>query len=77
MTRPCERLGMKDVSLHLACDPGVSKEVLLRTFTQEVDDFSAWLEKAPPALQQGALTKPERILLLTYLMQKYAGNLDR
>lgn len=68
---------MKDISVHLAGEPGISKERLLEAFTREVEDFSEWMEKTPPELQQGPLTKPEKVLLLTYLMQKYAGNLDK
>lgn len=68
---------MKDVTLHLTCDTPPTKEALVELFTKEVDDFSKWLETKTPVLQQGALTKPERILLLTYFMHKYAGNLDK
>jgi len=76
---------MKDVSIHLTYDIGSpqealiqsSKEALIQLFTKEVDDFSRWLERKPPTMQQGALTKAERVLLLTYLMQKYAGNIDK
>lgn len=53
-----------------------SKEDLLKLFEQEVEDFSQWMEKNPRVMQQGALTRPERVLLLTYLMQKHAGNID-
>jgi len=53
-----------------------SKEELLKIFTSEIDEFSQWMANNPDWKQQGALTRPERVLLLTYLMQKYAGNLD-
>jgi hypothetical protein len=68
---------MKDVILHLDFDMGLPKEELIKIFNTEIEKFSKWLEKAPAAMQQGALTKPERVLMLTYFMQKYAGNLDK
>ena len=43
-------------------------------FEQEVENFSAWLERGLPDWKwQGPLTKAERILLLTFLMQKHKG----
>jgi hypothetical protein len=45
-------------------------------FEQEVEEFSVWMTHNPDWKQQGALTRPERVLLLTYLMHKYAGHID-
>lgn len=74
---PWENTRMKDVILHLDFDMGLPKEELIKIFNAEIEKFSKWLGKAPTEMQQGALTKPERILMLTYFMQKYAGNLDK
>ena len=69
---------MKDVHLQVSIGgTGASKEELIQLFEQEIDGFSRWMEKAPGTLQQGALTRPERVLMLTYFMQKFAGNLDK
>jgi hypothetical protein len=68
---------MKDIKIHLDCDTPSTKEELVALFTRDVDDFSKWLETKPSTMQQGALTTPERVLLLTYLMQKYVGNIDK
>lgn len=68
---------MRDVELRLPCASDTPKEKLIEIFTKEIDDFSKWLETKTAVMQQGALTRPERILLLTYFMQKYAGNLDK
>jgi hypothetical protein len=45
-------------------------------FEKEIDRFSAWMRENPDWKQQGALTRPERVLLLTYLMHKYEGHID-
>lgn len=68
---------MRDVIISLDFDMGLPKEDLVKIFSAEIEKFSKWMEKAPGTLQQGALTKPERVLMLTYFMQKYAGNLDK
>jgi hypothetical protein len=75
---------MKEVTLHIAdaksladLPPIQAKEKLVALFSKELDGFSEWLATSAPDLQQGALTKPERVLMLTYFMQKYAGNLDK
>lgn len=68
---------MKGVTL--AIDPSLevkTKEDLVKVFQQEVFEFSDWMRKLPDWKQQGALTVPEQTLLLTYLIQKYVGNLD-
>lgn len=68
---------MKEIELRISFDAGLTNDRLVEIFSKEIEDFSRWLEKRPPIMQQGALTKPERVLLLTYLMQKYAGNIDK
>jgi hypothetical protein len=57
-------------------DMGRSKEELTELFQKEVDDFSEWMAGNPNWKQQGPLSRPEKVLLVTYLMQKYAGNID-
>jgi hypothetical protein len=68
---------MRDVILSLELGHLSSKEDQVKVFNTEIEKFSKWLETVPSAVQQGALTQPERILLLTYFMQKYAGHLDK
>lgn len=67
-----------DVHLSVSVNgTGASKEELLQIFEKEIDNFSRWMERAPSTLQQGALTKPERIILMTYFMKKLSGELDK
>ena len=54
-----------------------TKEQQLALFEKEVEQFSQWMAGLKHPLQQGALTQPERVLLLTYLVQKNAGTLDK
>ena len=54
----------------------IRKQDLLKVFESELDDFSQWLANNPNWKQQGPLTQPERVLLRTYFVQKYSGNLD-
>lgn len=68
---------MKDVVISLNVGTDLPYDGLVKVFNTEIEKFSKWLETAPMEIQQGALTRPERVLLLTYFMQKYAGNLDK
>jgi len=67
----------QDVRLVVSALPGAEKEELIKIFEAEIDKFSKWMETQPNWKQQGALTRPERVLLLTYFMQKWAGNIDK
>ena len=68
---------MKEVVLTLAPEAGKpSREELLQLFQREVDDFSVWMSGLPDWKYAGPLMKQEKTLLLTYLMQKHAGNVD-
>lgn len=68
---------MKGVSIVLASElSGKTREELVAIFKQEVEDFSAWMERLPDWKYQGPLTSAERILLATYLIQKYTGHID-
>jgi len=67
---------MKDVVLKVEANVPLSHEETLLLFQKEIDDFDRFMQGLKNPLQQGALTKPERVLLLTYLMQKYAGHLE-
>lgn len=67
---------MKEVSLSVTWLEPQSKDEMVKVFSQEVEEFSAWMEKIPDWKHQGGLTKPEKTLLLTYLVQKFVGNID-
>jgi len=68
---------MKGISLVLAPElASKTKDELVEAFRKEVDDFSAWMERLPDWKYQGPLSSAERILLVTYLMQKYTGHVD-
>lgn len=54
----------------------LSREERMKFFEKEVEDFSDWMTRLPDWKYQGPLSKPERVLLLTYLMQKYEGKID-
>lgn len=53
-----------------------SKEKRLAAIDDEVERFSKWLERLPDSRASGALSKPERALIKTYLVQKLAGKID-
>ena len=77
MVRMRKTESMKAVTIAVPED--VSKlvpEERMKFFEKEVDDFSAWMAQLKDWKYQGPLTKPERVLLLTYLMQKYEGKID-
>jgi hypothetical protein len=68
---------MKDVVLALAPALGtLPKEKVLSLFQQEVEEFSAWMSGLPDWKYQGPLSKQEKVMLVTYLMQKYVGNIE-
>jgi hypothetical protein len=68
---------MKGVVLTLAEEfKNLSQEELTELFKKEAEDFSNWMARLPDWKYQGPLTKPETVLLTTYLMQKYAGKID-
>jgi hypothetical protein len=72
----CENRVMKEVSIGVTWITPQSKDEMVKVFSQEVEEFSSWMEKLPDWKQQGGLTRPEKTLLLTYLIQKYVGNID-
>lgn len=65
-----------DVHIEVVGDMGMAKEELRKIFEKEIDDFSTWMHNNPDWKQQGPLTRPERVIMLTYLMNKYAGHID-
>lgn len=69
---------MRDLSLLVDSPNGLrSQEEMLALFDKEVDDFSKWLaEKCPDVKARGPLSKPERALIKTYLVQKFTGKID-
>lgn len=68
---------MKDVVLSISPEvEAPTKEELLKLFQREVEEFSNWMAELPDWKYAGPLMKQEKILLVTYLMQKHAGNLD-
>ena len=66
---------MTEIKLSVAAGD-LSPEGLKTLFEREVDDYSAWLARLPDWKVQGPLSRGERALLLTYLMQKYKGQLE-
>ena len=60
----------------LTLDPsleGKTKEEKSLIFDQEVQQFSDWLSTVSDFRAQGPLSRPEKALLKTYLVQKYTG----
>lgn len=68
---------MKTVSIHIEGEETLSDPDKLAILEKEVDDFDSWMQKLQDWKYQGPLTKPERVLLLTYLMQKHSGHIDK
>lgn len=62
--------------LQLIVPGGKSKEQLTQLFDQEVEQFSRWMERLADPLARGALMTPEKVLVKTYLIQKYLGSID-
>lgn len=65
-------------NITLTLDPnleGKSKEEKSVLFDEEVQRFSDWLSQISDFKAQGPLTRPEKALLKTYLIQKYSGKL--
>jgi hypothetical protein len=53
-----------------------SKEEVSKILDEEVERFSTWLTKTTDFRAQGALCKPERALIKTYLLRKLLKELD-
>lgn len=53
-----------------------TKEQLLAVVNQELDRFSAYMERIGDWKARGALTEREKILLRTYLIHKASGRID-
>lgn len=67
---------MPNITLKLSDElEAKSKEEKLAAFEVEVDSFSKWLETVSDPRAQGPLSRPERTLVKTYLVQKYLGKL--
>jgi hypothetical protein len=67
---------MQDVIVTIAGAHGMSDTEKLEILKKEVDDFSVWMTRLPDWKYQGALTRAERVLLITYLVHKSSGKLD-
>jgi hypothetical protein len=67
---------MQDVIVTVAGAERMSDAEKLEVFKKEVDDFSLWMSKLPDWKYQGALTRAERVLLITYLVHKSTGKID-
>ena len=53
-----------------------SKEEKIDLFEKEVDRFSLWISNLQDQRVNGPLSKSERALVKTYLVQKYLGKID-
>ena len=67
---------MRQVTVVITDNLLISDEEKLEVIKKEVDDFSLWMSKLPDWKYQGALTRAERVLLISYLMHKSAGKID-
>lgn len=67
---------MQDVIVTVAGADRMSDAEKLEVLKKEIDDFSNWMTKLPDWKFQGALTRAERVMLLTYLVHKSSGKLD-
>ena len=68
---------MPDLLLQLAPEhQSKSKEELSILFDQEVDRFSRYMATMGDWKAAGPLLPLERVLIKTYLVQKYTGKLD-
>ena len=62
----------------LTLDPsleGKTKEEKSLIFDEEIQRFSDWLSQVSDFKAQGPLSRPERALIKTYLVQKYSGKI--
>jgi hypothetical protein len=68
---------MPDITLLLANSlEGKTKEELSTVFDQEVERFSQYMSNMGDWRSAGPLSKFERALIKTYLIQKFSGKID-
>lgn len=56
-------------------DEGKTKEEISVLMDEEVEKFSVWLDNLSDWRAKGALSKPEKALVKTYLVQKLQGKI--
>jgi predicted acetyltransferase len=56
-------------------DEGKTKEEISALMDIEVEKFSEWMENLSDWRAKGALSKPEKALVKTYLVQKLQGKI--
>lgn len=54
---------------------GKTKEEISALLDEEVERFSVWMENLSDWRAKGALSKPEKALVKTYLVQKLTGKI--
>ena len=54
---------------------GKTKEEVSALLDEEVEKFSVWMENLSDWRAKGALSKPEKALVKTYLVQKLTGKI--
>lgn len=68
---------MADLQLKLADEHATkTKEEISALLDAEVDRFSTFMDNLDDWKAKGALSKPERALIKTYLVQKLTGKID-